>query len=445
MSNPLRPYIIERLLSTRTLNRTRRRAEKKRRRHKQPHLVTVYVALDDPHSYLLLQLLPTLQMRFDIEYDFRTVLHKQPEMYPTPQLWQENAFRDGRWLANLYQLSFPAAPPTSTAERDEQLTAQLLHWELQPGYLDNALALFHAYWQQDTAALETLVSPTIRNNPECYQHHLEANEKMLQEQGHYLSAMLHYGGEWYWGLNRLQYLERRLLELPQQNTPDTTIHYNLGHRQFCQKLSTAEVADLKEKRGTSQLGETPLELFLSIRSPYSYIGIVRGRQLADHYQIPLVIKPVLPMVMRRMQVPSTKSTYIARDVKREAEQYRIPFGRIADPLGAGVERCYALIELAQSQGKMAEFIESYARGVWAEGIRSDTDSGLKTLVERVGLSWAEAQPRLKDDRWRLWAQSNLLELYSHGLWGVPSFVYGDVKLFGQDRLDQLEDAIVRKM
>ena len=101
-----------------------------------------------------------------------------------------------------------------------------------------------------------------------------------------------------------------------------------------------------------------------------------------------------------------------------------------------------MVEYARSQGKLNEFLESYTRGVWAEGIRSETDKGLKTLVERVGLSWAEARPLLADDSWREWAQSNQDELFSHDLWGVPSFVYGDTKVFGQDRLDRIEQAMV---
>ena len=118
---------------------------------------------------------------------------------------------------------------------------------------------------------------------------------------------------------------------------------------------------------------------------------------------------------------------------------------MADPLGVGVERCYALLELARSHGKLNEFLESYARGVWAEGIRSETDRGLKTLVERVGLSWADARPLITNESWREGVQTNVDELFGHGLWGVPSFVYGDIKVFGQDRLDRVEQAIVDEL
>ena len=173
--------------------------------------------------------------------------------------------------------------------------------------------------------------------------------------------------------------------------------------------------------------------------------MVRARQLAEHYGVALEVKPVLPMVMRRMQVPATKGFYFIKDAKREADKHGIPFGYVADPLGAGVERCYALYSYAQSEGVGVAFLESYARGVWSEGIRSDTDAGLRKLVERVGLNWRHAQQLLQDDRWRLWAQDNLAELYGHDLWGVPSLVYGQTKVFGQDRIDRIERAIVNDL
>ena len=437
MSNPIRPYLAQIILSNRLLEFKRNRVERRRKRKALSHLVTVYLAINDPHSYLLLQVLDDFQKRFGVELEFRTVLNKQKEMFPAPELWDKNAFNDGVWLAKLYQLDFPAERPIRPAEDDEQFTAQLLEWEQQPDFIQNALPLFATYWNSDN-----LDSLTLNAN----HGRLASNEQQLKENGHYLSGMMHYGGEWYWGLNRLQYLERRLLALGAENSAgnksaDAQVQFNLGQRGFCKQMSASAIKSARKKPSSQNTGDKSLELFWSIRSPYSYVGIVRGRQLAEHYKLPLIIKPVLPMVMRGMQVPSTKSNYIARDLKREADQLGIPFGLIADPLGIGVERCYALVELARSQGKLNQFLESYARGVWSEGIRSETDKGLKVLVERVGLSWADARPLLADDNWREWAQSNQDELFSHELWGVPSFVYGETKVFGQDRLDRVEQAI----
>ncbi|MDH4042396.1 MAG: DsbA family protein [Gammaproteobacteria bacterium] len=433
MSSPVLPYIMRVLTSQGLRDLRRRRAEKRRLRSRQPHRATVYLRINDPYSYVLLQVLESLAERFSLEYDFRTVLNLQPDMYPAPAMWERNAFQDGGYLAALYGLEFPAARPATTPRRDAQLTAQLLHWELQPGYLGNALALFRAYWQDDSAQLPGLLDARVTGNVECYQHHLRANENLLKSSGHYLSGMLRYGGEWYWGLDRLEHLERRLNELGLARG-GARVEFDKGYRDFCRLGGADQVPEARR--------DTPIVNYFSIRSPYSYLGLVRARQLAAHYHIPLVVKPVLPMVMRRMQVPRTKGSYIFGDVKREAQKYGIDFGFTADPLGKGVERCYALYDFARAAGKGHEFLERYPRGVWAEGIRSDTDAGLKQLVERVGLDWQQARGLLGSDAWRLWAQENLAELYSIGLWGVPSFSYGELRVFGQDRLDCIERAIV---
>jgi len=48
---------------------------------------------------------------------------------------------------------------------------------------------------------------------------------------------------------------------------------------------------------------------------------------------------------------------------------------------------------------------------------------------------------LDDESWRGWAEDNRQAMYECGLWGVPSFRYGDVSCWGQDRLWLIEEAI----
>ncbi|MGK0374536.1 MAG: 2-hydroxychromene-2-carboxylate isomerase, partial [Arenicella sp.] len=106
---------------------------------------------------------------------------------------------------------------------------------------------------------------------------------------------------------------------------------------------------------------------------------------------------------------------------------------------------YALFEYAKSQNKEVDLLESIARGVWSQGIRADTEKGLSKLVSRVGLDWSEARDYLADTTWRNWAQDNLAELYSYGQWGVPCFRFKQSIVFGQDRLDRIEQAIVSSL
>jgi 2-hydroxychromene-2-carboxylate isomerase len=429
MLNLIKPYLIQALTSEFILNIKRKYANKRRIKNNLNHQITVYLAIDDPYSYLLLQTLTELQNKYQLVFDFRTVLNKPTAMFPAPIMWKDNAFKDGQFLADLYKLNFPAQPPKMDQQQTFTATAQLLHCELQPGFLVKALDIFSSYWQEDNDTLASLIDPVIHDHSECYQQHLSSNEAMLKDYGHYQSAMLHYGGEWYWGIDRLQYLEKRLNDL--EPSSNQHILFNQTHK-IHQSETTLPI---------DQDNKSPLVVYWSIRSPYSYIGLLRAKRLAAHFQVPLVVKPVLPMVMRRMLVPKSKRMYILQDVKREALALNIPFGKIADPLGKGVERCYALFEYANANQLGVEFLLTYAQAVWAKGICSETDNGLKYIVEKAGLNWFDAKKHIHNNDWKVWAQSNLLSLYQQNKWGVPSFTYENTTVFGQDRLLQIQHAI----
>jgi 2-hydroxychromene-2-carboxylate isomerase len=50
----------------------------------------------------------------------------------------------------------------------------------------------------------------------------------------------------------------------------------------------------------------------------------------------------------------------------------------------------------------------------------------------------------KNEDWRAWAEENRQLLVGKGCWGVPSFAYGNLAVWGQDRIWAIEDAILRK-
>jgi 2-hydroxychromene-2-carboxylate isomerase len=152
------------------------------------------------------------------------------------------------------------------------------------------------------------------------------------------------------------------------------------------------------------------------------------------------------MMMRGMNVPQTKKMYIFLDTKREAQKHSISYGFVADPLGVAVERCYALLAYARKEDKLIEFLVSFSRAVNAEGIRAETDQGLKQIVERCGLQWNIAKKQLTtNDQWRKQVNDNLNEMFNAGCWGVPSFSYNNQSFWGQDRLGIIEHKIRKNL
>jgi 2-hydroxychromene-2-carboxylate isomerase len=155
------------------------------------------------------------------------------------------------------------------------------------------------------------------------------------------------------------------------------------------------------------------------------------------------------MIMRGLLVPDTKKMYIFHDTKREAEKLGIDYGFVADPLGEGVNRCYSLFKYAQTLGKETEYLLNYAKAVNAQGIHSETDTGLRIIIERSGLDWEHAKQLLqqegRDSLWQVWAEENREEMVALGSWGVPTFQYGDSVLWGQDRAGLIERMILQDL
>ncbi|MFO1199598.1 MAG: DsbA family protein [Burkholderiaceae bacterium] len=262
--------------------------------------------------------------------------------------------------------------------------------------------------------------------PEAVAAHLAAAGALRARLGHYLGATFHYGGEWYWGLDRLHHLERRLAEL--------------GARRDAGREPLFP-ADADPLAPIAVAAPAPIDFYFSLRSPYSAIAAPRVFELGRLTGAPVRLKYVLPMVMRGLPVPRAKRAYIAQDAAREAFERGIAFGRINDPVGRPTERGLALIPLAQRLGQGQAYVSSFMRGVWAEGLDAGGDAGLRRIAERAGLAWSDARAALADEAWRRDAERHRAELFALGLWGVPSFSVRDTSVWGQDRLWAVRDAL----
>jgi 2-hydroxychromene-2-carboxylate isomerase len=171
--------------------------------------------------------------------------------------------------------------------------------------------------------------------------------------------------------------------------------------------------------------------------------------LARDTGVTLAVRPVLPMVMRGAPVTREKGLYIFMDTAREALAAGVPYGNVYDPVGEPVRRCYSLYPWAVAQGRGVELLSSFLRHAFAEGVNTNTTSGLRKVVEAAGLDWAAAQQHLGDPAWEPMLEANRLAVYDAGLWGVPSFRLLDesgepvLALWGQDRLWRIAREIQR--
>ena len=369
----LKSYIVPRaaqkLLGEGRLNKQRVKFERARLTNGESHKVEFFHDPSDPYSQLLEKVLPLFKENYKIELITHLVSPPDDAAAPERNKLIEYAKIDVMRLAKKASIDFEV--------------------------------------QDRPSATNTIVS--------------DARRKKL---GHYLGGTLYYGREWYWGLDRLHFLEDRLTQL--------------GARK---EGAGGPIYEPPSK--PMGFGDTGAELhwYVSFRSPYTAIVRDRVKTLADAYGAELKIHMVLPMVMRGLPVNPAKKKYIPFDTAREARRLGVAFGKIMDPVGKPVERGYSLLPWAREQGKDYEFVNAFLTSVWSEGVDAGSDSGMRKIVERAGLDWTEAKDVIDNDDWRDEAEANRAEMMNRGIWGVPSFRVGETITWGQDRLWVIEHAL----
>ncbi len=419
----LRSRLFGIILSPKMLALRRRMADVTRRARRAPHTVSAFLELDDPYSYLLSSYLGELAGHYAIDLRVYLTEAMRGPFRPAEDLYREFALEDCRRVARELGIPFLDKGATPPVEHRRALIDTLLARAGTAGFAGDVHAALAAYWRGDAEA----VSRRTRDAAPMpgAQALLDRHQALLRRLGHYDTATLHYGGEWYRGIDRLHYLVDRLDALGAACEP--------GLAPRIASVRQVMRTDLPVRPPTAARELPPVEMFYSLRSPYSWIALDRVAAIADAFGVPLHLRPVLPMAMRGLPVPRAKRLYIAHDAAREARRHGVPFGRIADPLGAGVERCMAVWQYAVREKRERDFLQSAGRAIWARGIDVATDDGLRAVTARAGLFWPEAKAALADDSWRAIAQANRDEMQEAGAWGVPTLRVGDWTTWGQDR------------
>ncbi len=418
----LRPAITQRLLSRERQIKPRARTENARSAPGERHRVDYFHQVDDPHSALAAAALPGLQERYAIELLPHVVGPPPDAAAPEREKLVASSRKDARLLAQRWNLHFEdpgAQPPAAAVGR---VTGQLVAAIAAGRFVELAGPLSAALWQGAARPGDSAAAVA----PAEAAAHLAASGVLRQRLGHDLGATFHYGGEWYWGIDRLHPLERRLQELGAARSGVDDLMFPPG-------------IDLQQPRPVADA--PPIDFFFSLRSPHSTIVAPRVFSLGRLTGARIRLRCVLPMVMRRLPLPLDKRLYIGQDAAREAFVRGIAFGRLNDPLGRPTERGLALMPFAEGAGKGQDYVLSFMRGVWAEVFDAGSDRSLRRIVERAGLPRDAARQALKDEGWRETAAHHRQQMFDLGLWGVPSFRVRDLAVWGQDRLWAVEQAL----
>jgi len=402
------------------------------------HVIDFFHQVDDPYSDLALQAISDLRDRYDIDFRFHLVGQADRLFAPEPTMLADYARIDCGQVAPHYQLEFPkntTRPDVEDVRRVESMLASLRH---DPRFVDIGVGAGRVLWNQDAEALDKLAERVTSAPDAEVTSALEAGNKLRARRGHYSGGMFLYRGEWYWGVDRLHHLERRLIAY--------------GATRDGREAQIRFDRPPLDPGSNANDGRLTLEIYPSLRSPSTALIFYRSIALSAEVGIPVEINPVMPMVMRGVPAPGAKGMYIMMDALREAEFLGVPFGDMYDPIGKPVERGFSLWPFAQENGRGAEFISSFLRVAFAEGRPTGSDEGLERVVRDAGLDWAEAREVVDNSDWREILEANRQEMYDElGAWGVPSYRLrgpsgeADLSVWGQDRLWLVAAEIRRRL
>lgn len=426
---------IRQLIKPQRLTKQRLKIEKHRVAKGDQHIVEYFHQVDDGYSYLAAQVLQSLCQRYDIELRCYLVTGPTGDNSVEPELLQQLSQYDANLIAAYYGLESPGAnqlPDQETIQRAQAILAAQSSADFAALVVDVNTAL----WAGDKAVLNKLAE---QHGSVSAQHCLErvrAGNARRAKLKHYSGAMFYYGQEWYWGVDRLHYLEQRLAMLGVDRDPSAV-----------KLMPRLEVEPGQHK----DCGNLTLEVYPSLRSPYSAVAFDQTLALAESTGVTLVVRPVLPMVMRGVPATREKGFYIFTDAAREAHSAGVPFGNFYDPIGNPVRRCYSLYPWACEQGMGNQLLSSFLNCAFAKGVNTNNDRGLKQVVEQAGLDWSVAKTVVGETDWQALVEDNRQAMYKAGLWGVPSYQLlnrqGEsvLAVWGQDRLWLVAREIERQL
>lgn len=403
----------------------RRRARLGRRLRREPPCIHYFHQVDDPHSYLAALKLDALRAAYKLQIQVHLVSAPAAAHQGDSGRFSDWTLSDARSIASYFGAKFPSEASLPGADAVANANAVLAAELERPSFADTARTLGDALF-----ANRAIDSSQTSADAQAAVAEGDAKRSKL---GHFLGAMFHFDGEWYWGLDRLHLLEQRLIDEGFAHDPD------------------ARVAPLPMPASATGLNasQLTLEYFPSLRSPYTAVGHARVLDLVERSGVSVELRPVMPMLMRGVTAPFDKQRWIISDAGREGRFWNAPLNRIVDPFGDPVRRAFALFPGAVKLGRGMPFVTAYLQAAWRDGVDITVEDGLRQVASNAALNWNELTAASQGEDWEALLTRNVTDMENAGLWGVPSFRVsgGDQTPFacwGQDRIWRVEDEIARR-
>jgi 2-hydroxychromene-2-carboxylate isomerase len=188
-----------------------------------------------------------------------------------------------------------------------------------------------------------------------------------------------------------------------------------------------------------------IDYFFATISPYVYLGGAEFQQVVERNGatvrfIPLDAPALFPRTGGQVLAErhDSRKAYRLQELRRQAAKRAMPLN--LKPAHFPVNPApssYALIAAQNAGGgNLHGFLQGLGRAVWAEDRDISDDAVIRDLLAANGFD-----PKIADRFMVAEAETyaaNLEEAVQRGVFGVPFFVVGDERFWGQDRIADLD-------
>lgn len=187
----------------------------------------------------------------------------------------------------------------------------------------------------------------------------------------------------------------------------------------------------------------PITFFHDFSSPFSYLGNAQIDALAEAEwatveRVPILLGALFSQIgtpnVPLLAMAPAKATYLARDMREQAATRGIPFTMpSAFPLRTVLPLRVALLQ--------PDATHAIYQAAWVHNLNIGQPEVLRNILDDAGFSGAALIEATQDPAVKARLRANTERAHQAGACGVPTFQVGGQIFWGQDRLEQVRQAV----
>ena len=212
----IRSAFMRRMTSERAEVRAIKKGRKQRDNSGRP-VIHYFHGVADPFSALAVQTLTTLADAYNVDIRCHIASGAQGDYIGDGERFDRWAFQDASDIASFYGLAWPAPGTVATPSEFADALSALSSAGTTLDFVSAAVRVFDsvasAAREDSNSASESDSRAKITDQWIAFERGdaVAAGNKLRKSLGHYGAGMFYFEGQWYWGLDRLRVLERRLI------------------------------------------------------------------------------------------------------------------------------------------------------------------------------------------------------------------------------------------